>query len=622
MSECGLLCCCLRSASDKLGERSVSAVGSAGAAAAGISVTAAIGKGSAAIHHARGQSVRCSGSRVQTARASRSSGAGSGGGDRRRCSASTELQRAHRARSSGPLHPGSMELPAAGEHVFAVESIEKKRIRKGRVEYLVKWRGWSSKYNTWEPEENILDPRLLVAFQNRERQEQIMGYRKRGPKPKHHILSMPSFARRSNVLIGLQDSSVDKRTKLDMVSITKSQPHQYQLNSKKHHQYQPNGKDHTEKHHSSNKRKYYYQLNSKKHHHYQPDPKMYDQYPSVKDPQICADQSNRHRESWTHSQSVDLGVPAKNGTGLALNMLEKNSLSSGASTSPSTKEGSGNGIGGKMKIVKNKNKNGRIVIVMSKYMENGMQSVKIKSSEEDCGTAEPGKKVEVVNTATQSVCNVDRTCKVIEEKQEHWKKRVESKMRMNEARGYGDRGPVPLTGLQRTYSNTESISDQPLQLTTKKDIASRSSASSFSVSEVSPKDIVYTNPRKRCLAEMTAPREPCKKILASQSVSASDRMENQAVQNCVPVSPQEPDVILLDSDLDEPIDLRCVKSRCDSDQETNKHGMQSSKESQPTEADSPKEEPRTVFRPFFGNIVITDVTANCLTVTFKEYITV
>uniref|UniRef100_A0A673FVT9 Chromo domain-containing protein n=3 Tax=Sinocyclocheilus rhinocerous TaxID=307959 RepID=A0A673FVT9_9TELE len=60
-----------------------------------------------------------------------------------------------------------MELPTAGEHVFAVESIEKKRIRKGRCEYLVKWRGWSPKYNTWEPEENILDPRLLVAFQNR-----------------------------------------------------------------------------------------------------------------------------------------------------------------------------------------------------------------------------------------------------------------------------------------------------------------------------------------------------------------------------------------------------------------------------------------------------------------------
>lgn len=31
-----------------------------------------------------------------------------------------------------------------------------------------------------------------------------------------------------------------------------------------------------------------------------------------------------------------------------------------------------------MKIVKNKNKNGRIVIVLSKYMESGMQAVKIQ----------------------------------------------------------------------------------------------------------------------------------------------------------------------------------------------------------------------------------------------------
>ena len=51
-----------------------------------------------------------------------------------------------------------------GEQVFAVEAITKKRIKKGKTEYLVKWKGYSPKYSTWEPEENILDPRLIQQF--------------------------------------------------------------------------------------------------------------------------------------------------------------------------------------------------------------------------------------------------------------------------------------------------------------------------------------------------------------------------------------------------------------------------------------------------------------------------
>ncbi|KAM5174226.1 chromobox protein homolog 7 isoform 2-T2 [Callospermophilus lateralis] len=58
-----------------------------------------------------------------------------------------------------------MELSAIGEQVFAVESIRKKRVRKGKVEYLVKWKGWPPKYSTWEPEEHILDPRLVLAYE-------------------------------------------------------------------------------------------------------------------------------------------------------------------------------------------------------------------------------------------------------------------------------------------------------------------------------------------------------------------------------------------------------------------------------------------------------------------------
>ncbi|XP_053308828.1 E3 SUMO-protein ligase CBX4 [Spea bombifrons] len=504
-----------------------------------------------------------------------------------------------------------MELPAAGEHVFAVESIEKKRIRKGRVEYLVKWRGWSSKYNTWEPEENILDPRLLVAFQNRERQEQIMGYRKRGPKPKHP-LTLSSFARRSNVLSDLQDSLVENRTKPDLGSISKSQPHQYQLNSKKHHQYQPNGKDHSEKHHSSSKRKYYYQLNSKKHHHYQPDPKKHDQYIAAKDSQVSMDRSYWHKDSWMHNPSMEFGTQGKNCTASSVNGVERDTFSSGGSGSTS-KEASGNGIGGKMKIVKNKNKNGRIVIVMSKYMENGMQSVKIKSSEEECD-AEPGRRVEPTSNSSG-----DMTCRSVGEKPEHWKKRVESRIRINEGKGDGDRGSVQLAGLRRTYSTADGLHDQPLQLTTKKDSNSWPSMTSPSpYSTESSKDVTYFNPRKRCLTETNGDRDPYKKSLTSRSVSAPGRLEDQTNQG---VSAQEPDVILLDSDLDEPIDLRCVKSRCDSDQEAKRHTTQASSVP-PQPIETANEEPLAEFKPFFGNIVITDVTANCLTVTFKEYITV
>ena len=54
-----------------------------------------------------------------------------------------------------------------GDQVFAAEAITKKRLRKGRTEYFVKWKGWSPKHSTWEPEENILDPRLIQQFTQR-----------------------------------------------------------------------------------------------------------------------------------------------------------------------------------------------------------------------------------------------------------------------------------------------------------------------------------------------------------------------------------------------------------------------------------------------------------------------
>ncbi|XP_039472778.1 chromobox protein homolog 7 [Oreochromis aureus] len=81
-----------------------------------------------------------------------------------------------------------MELSAIGEQVFAVESIVKKRVRKGNVEYLLKWKGWPPKYSTWEPEEHILDRRLVQAYEEKEQRERALGPRRKGSKSKRILL--------------------------------------------------------------------------------------------------------------------------------------------------------------------------------------------------------------------------------------------------------------------------------------------------------------------------------------------------------------------------------------------------------------------------------------------------
>ncbi|KAL7883403.1 hypothetical protein SRHO_G00010610 [Serrasalmus rhombeus] len=81
-----------------------------------------------------------------------------------------------------------MELSSLGEQVFAVESITKKRVRKGNVEYLLKWQGWPPKYSTWEPEENILDPQLVLAFEEKEEKDRAQAHRRKGLRPRRLIL--------------------------------------------------------------------------------------------------------------------------------------------------------------------------------------------------------------------------------------------------------------------------------------------------------------------------------------------------------------------------------------------------------------------------------------------------
>ncbi|XP_069005690.1 chromobox homolog 7a [Embiotoca jacksoni] len=81
-----------------------------------------------------------------------------------------------------------MELSSIGDQVFAVESITKKRVRKGNVEYLLKWQGWPQKYSTWEPEDNILDPRLVLAYEENQEKIRALAYRRKGLRPRRLVL--------------------------------------------------------------------------------------------------------------------------------------------------------------------------------------------------------------------------------------------------------------------------------------------------------------------------------------------------------------------------------------------------------------------------------------------------
>ncbi|KAK7017114.1 Chromobox protein 5, partial [Halocaridina rubra] len=53
-----------------------------------------------------------------------------------------------------------------------VESILDSRERKGKIEYLIAWKDWGPKYNTWEPEENLQGcPEILEKYTTQKEKE-------------------------------------------------------------------------------------------------------------------------------------------------------------------------------------------------------------------------------------------------------------------------------------------------------------------------------------------------------------------------------------------------------------------------------------------------------------------
>ncbi|XP_008805740.2 probable chromo domain-containing protein LHP1 [Phoenix dactylifera] len=99
-----------------------------------------------------------------------SADAGAGAEDEEEEEEEEDEEEGEEGEEEGVLEGGEEEAPKLDEDFYEIEDIRKKRVRKGQVQYLIKWRGWPETANTWEPYDNVKScADIIEAFEERSR---------------------------------------------------------------------------------------------------------------------------------------------------------------------------------------------------------------------------------------------------------------------------------------------------------------------------------------------------------------------------------------------------------------------------------------------------------------------
>lgn len=95
-----------------------------------------------------------------------------------------------------PFHGPNLHPHPHPEHnddgFYEIEAIRRRRVRKGQLQYLIKWRGWPENANTWEPLENLQAcSDVIDAFEDRLRSKRNRSSRKRKRKSGGSAQTLP-----------------------------------------------------------------------------------------------------------------------------------------------------------------------------------------------------------------------------------------------------------------------------------------------------------------------------------------------------------------------------------------------------------------------------------------------